>query len=62
MRRAISLIVCLCLTIAGALGGLYLLFFAQGWNVWLLISAGFALTVGAMWLYADLTERKESRG
>jgi hypothetical protein len=56
MRRAISLIVGLCLTIAGAVSGVYLLFFAQGWNVWMLISAGFAVAVGAMWLYADLTE------
>jgi hypothetical protein len=56
MRRAISLSVALCLTIAGAAGGLYLLLFAQGWSLWLLISAGFALTVGAMWLYADFTD------
>jgi hypothetical protein len=56
MRRAISLIVALGLTVTGAAGGLYLLLFAQTWNVWMLITAGFALTVRAMWLYADLTD------
>jgi hypothetical protein len=50
------LIVGLCLTNAGAAGGVYLLLFAEGRNVRLPISAGFTLAVGAMWLYADLTE------
>lgn len=56
MRRTISLFLALCLTFAGAGGMVFLLFFANGWKGWMIMSAGMLFTVGAVWLYSDFID------
>ena len=51
MGRIISLV----LIVAGAGGMIFL--FATGSNGWTVMAAGLALTVGALWLYADFSRR-----
>ena len=58
MRRTISLIIALCLTLFGAAGMAYLLFFAAGWKGWMIMGAGLLFTAGALWLYDDFADMR----
>jgi hypothetical protein len=53
MRRTLNLIIALCLTLVGAGGVIYLLFFAAGWRGWMVMAAGLLFTAGVVWLYDD---------
>jgi hypothetical protein len=56
MRRIISLILALCLTVTGAGGIVYLLLFAHGWRGWMVMGSGLVFTAGAVWLYSDFID------
>jgi hypothetical protein len=56
VRRTISLIASLSLTVAGSSLFAYLLFFAAGWKGWMIISSGFMGGIGALWLWADFID------
>lgn len=60
MRRIVSIVVALVLTIGGAMTMIYLLLFAHGWKGVILVAAGFVTTMGAVWLYSDFIERHGS--
>ena len=53
MRRIISFIIALCMTLFGAFGLIYLFVFAHGWRGWMVMAAGLVFAVGAVWLYSD---------
>ena len=61
MRRIISLSMALCLTLFGAAGMAYLLFFAVGWKGWMVMGAGLLFTAGALWLYDDFADMSSRR-
>jgi len=56
IRRAISLIVAMLLTIAGLAGVIWFLFFDLFYSYPMAGASGFVLAVGAMWLYSDFTD------
>ena len=51
MRRIVSIVVALVLTIGGAMTMIYLLLFAHGWKGVILVAAGFVTTMGAVWAW-----------
>jgi hypothetical protein len=53
MRRIISFVIALCMTLGGAISGIYLLMFAHGWKGWMVMAAGLVFTLGVVWLYSD---------
>jgi hypothetical protein len=53
LRRIVSLVCASSLTVAGAAGLIYLLFFAVGWKGWMLMAAGLVCVAGIVWLYDD---------
>jgi hypothetical protein len=56
MRSIVSLVVALCLTVAGGGGLAYLILFAPGFYGWMMTATALVFGAGLMWLYADLTE------
>lgn len=55
-RRWISLILALTLTIGGAAGSIFLLFFAQRVPFKAAAAAGLVLVLGLTWLYSDFVD------
>jgi hypothetical protein len=53
VRRSINLVAALALTGGSAYALVYLLFFAQGFYIWMPVSAGIGLTLGLYWLWED---------
>ena len=66
MRLILSLTISLAVTIAGWVLFIYLVLFATGSTLWLVAATGYFGTIGAVWVWADLTEtvsqRKRQRG
>jgi hypothetical protein len=56
VRRAISLLLALCLTIGGGAGLAFLLFFAAGWKGWMVMAAGLVFALGVVWLWSDFID------
>jgi hypothetical protein len=56
----VSLLLALCLTIAGAAALIYLLVFAAGWKGWIVMAAGGLFAAGVMWLYSDFIDASQS--
>jgi hypothetical protein len=56
MRRIVSLVVALFVTVGGAGVFHYLVLFAPAFYGWVLAGSATMTAVGAMWLYADLTD------
>jgi hypothetical protein len=53
VRRTISLMLALALTIGSAAALVFVLFYARGFYFWMPISAGIGLFLGLYWLWAD---------
>ena len=53
IRRTINLIAALALTAGSGSALVFLLFYADGFYLWMPTSAGIALFVGVYWLWAD---------
>ena len=56
VRRSINMILALALTVAGAAGLVFLLFYAAGWRGWMVTAAGSVFTVGILWLWSDFID------
>jgi hypothetical protein len=56
LRRAISLILALSLTLVGASALGYLILFADHWRGWMVIGSGFVCTTGIIWIYSDFID------
>jgi len=56
MQRTICLFLALFLTVVGAGAFVFLVFFAAGWEGWMLMAAGGVFVTGVMWLYSDFTD------
>ena len=55
-RRIISLILALALTVIGAVGSIYVLFFAAAIPFKAAGAAGLVLGLGLIWLYSDFVD------
>jgi hypothetical protein len=53
MRRSLGLVVAFVMLMSGSGALTYLLFFAQGWQSWMVLAAAMAATIGAAWLWSD---------
>jgi hypothetical protein len=62
MRRIISFVIALCLTVTGAVAMGYLLIFAPWWKGWMVMGAGLVFTAGALWLYEDYINATPNQG
>jgi len=62
IRRVVSLILALALTVAGGAGLAFLLLFAHWWKGWMVIGAGFCCALGVIWLYIDFIDATRSDG
>jgi hypothetical protein len=62
IRRIISLILALALTVAGYGFVVYVLLFAAGWSKPVVVAAAFAGTLGAFWLYEDFIDATPNNG
>ena len=56
MRRTLSFVVAFVLLMTGSGALAYLLFFAQGWQGWMVLAAAVVATVGAGWLWSDFVD------
>ncbi|SDK14363.1 MULTISPECIES: hypothetical protein [Bradyrhizobium] len=56
MRRVISLVLALVLTVAGAVASIYMLFFCAVISFKAAGAAGLVLGVGLIWLYSDFID------
>jgi len=56
VRRSINMILALALTVAGAAGLVFLLFYAAGWQGWMVMAAGSVFTAGILWLWSDFID------
>jgi len=56
VRRIISFVLALALTAASGFALFYLLFFANGFKLWMPVASGVMLFVGGYWLWADFID------
>jgi hypothetical protein len=61
MRRTISFVIAILLTLTGFTSLAYLQLFAAGWKGWMVLAAGTVFAVGAMWLYSDFIDMSERK-
>jgi hypothetical protein len=55
-RRIFSLVLASILTVAGAIGAVFFLFFAHRYSFRFAAGSGLVLGVGLMWLYSDFID------
>ena len=58
IRRTISLMFALALTVVGLVALVYLLFFALAWKGWMVMAAGFVAALGGMWFWEDFPKAR----